>query len=215
LDCSWLASFIGVTIRLVHSFKTPHNFLDVMLATMNIEKKLIFVATHIAFVTAFAFLPTRYIKISTRLFDTDHPAGSQNEGRDNRRHLAEFLNLEPLPESEARRERLDREKQNEYQYAKYGNDLWDLRATIQDLSVQLVEAIDTDGKETMIEQEIRKNLRQAERRDPELVYRMELEAMQEAARENRDEDVIYHKDRALNARSCLDHFNLEGLWVGK
>jgi hypothetical protein len=186
-----------------------------MLAMMNVEKKLIFIALQILLVTAFVVLPTRNIKISTRRFDTDHPAGSQNEGRDDRRHLAEFLNLEPLPESEARRERLDREKQNEYQYAKYGNDLWDLRSSIQDLSIQLVEAMNSNEQETIIEQEIRKNLRQAERRDPELVYRMELEAMQEAARENRVEDVIYHKDRALNARSCLDHFNLEGLWVGK
>lgn len=182
---------------------------------MNVEKKLIFIALHILMVTAFVVLPKCNVKMSTRMFDTDHPAGSHHDGRDDRRHLAEFLNLEPLPESEARRERLDREKQNEYQYAKYGNDLWDLRTSIHDLSMQLVEAMNSDGNEAIIEQEIRKNLRQAERRDPELVYRMELEAMQEAARENCDEDVIYHKDRALNARSCLDHFNLEGLWVGK
>jgi hypothetical protein len=54
-----------------------------------------------------------------------------------------------------------------------------------------------------------------EQRDPELVYKMELEAMHDAEEAEDIADEIEHKENALNARTCLPHFNLEGLWVGK
>lgn len=160
--------------------------------------------------TAFVVMPNIRPTLSSRLFDVADSAANDGHGR---RRLAEFGYLEPLLESRARRERLDREKDNEDQFAKYGNDLWDLRRTIHDLSDELIQAINsaTEG----LERGIRRSLRMAERRDPELVYRSELEAMHTATREGRSEDVIYHKGEALNARSCLPHFNLEGLWVGK
>ncbi len=169
-----------------------------------------FIASCILTATAFVVLPSSSPKLSTRLLEAADSAAHDGSGR---RRLAEFGYLEPLLESQARRERLDREKENEGQFAKYGNDLWDLRGTMNDLSNQLVEAINSEAEEA--ERDIRRSLRKVERRDPELVYRTELEAMHDAAREGRTEDEIFHKGRALNARSCLPHFNLEGLWVGK
>ena len=167
---------------------------------------------YIAITTAFVVFPKHGCrKISQNLFA--FPSNDASFEGDRRRRQAEFGELEPLRESKARRERLDREKQNEYQFAKYGNDLWDLRTKIHNLSVQLVESI--NAEEAVTEMDIRRKLRKAELRDPEHVYKMELEAMQHAAREGRTVDVINHKTRALNARSRLPQFNLEGLWVGK
>ena len=54
-----------------------------------------------------------------------------------------------------------------------------------------------------------------EKRDPELVYRVELEEMKQAEKDGRMEDVEKHREAAAAARSCLPQFNLEGLWVGK
>jgi hypothetical protein len=146
---------------------------------------------------------------STSLFHSNNLAG---EG-ESRRRLAEFGNLEPLLQSSTRIERLEREKRNEDQFEKYGNDLWNLRSKIQDLSVKLLEAISENDRASEIE--IRRDLRMAESRDPELVYKMQLEAMTEARQRGHTEDETSHKEQALNARSCLPQYNLEGLWVGK
>jgi Cyclin D1 binding domain len=65
----------------------------------------------------------------------------------------------------------------------------------------------------------RERLRQVERRDPELVYAMELHAAQMAERQegrsSHDAIVAQHLNKAAEARRCLPQFNLEGLWVGK
>ena len=123
------------------------------------------------------------------------------------------MNLEPIEESETRRQRKDQDERNREQFAKYGNDLWDLRKTMEKLSVKLVDAI--NGNMGAVEQEIRQQLRQAESRDPELIYKVELELMITAQREGRTKDAEQHSRRASAARSCLPQFNLEGLWLGK
>jgi len=139
---------------------------------------------------------------------------SQNESEgEKRRRLAEFVNLEPLSESSNRRERIKREEEIKVQFADYGNDLWQLRSNIDDLSSELVKAISKGDNH--VENGIRKTLRKVEKRDPEIVYKMELERMTHAANEGRIQDESRHKSNALNARSCLPQFNLEGLWVGK
>ena len=171
---------------------------------------VVVISSCVLMTTAFVVLPSSSPTLSSRLFDASDSAANDGLGR---RRLAEFGDLEPLLESQARRERLDREKENEGQFAKYGNDLWDLRKTIQGLSEQLVAAMSNVAED--VERDIRRSLRKAERRDPELLYRKELHAMRDAAHEGRTEDEIFHKMRALNARRCLPHFNLEGLWVGK
>lgn len=175
---------------------------------------LLCISTQFLLTTAFVVSPIHHHGTTTiaTTASTLYSAEVQHDG-EKRRRLAEFLNLEPLPQSDARRERLDREEQNNINFAKYGNELWKLRANIQDLSVELVDAINK-GKET-VEYGIRRTLRRVEQRDPELVYKMELEAMHDAEQSEDIADEIHHKEQALNARTCLPHFNLEGLWVGK
>jgi hypothetical protein len=157
--------------------------------------------------TSFSF-HSKFRLSSTNLFNSNN----LGEG-ENRRRLAEFGNLEPLSQSPTRRERLEQEKRNEDQFEKYGNDLWSLRSRIQDLSMKLLEAISENDRRSEIE--IRRSLRIEESRDPELVYKIQLEAMIEAHQRGHSEDEMSHKEQALNARSCLPQFNLEGLWVGK
>lgn len=179
---------------------------------------LLICSTQLLVTTAFVVLPNQRgatlassSSSSSSLYSAE-PINPQHDG-ERRRRLAEFLNLEPLPKSDLRKERLEREEQNKADFATYGNDLWELRSNIDNLSDQLVDAIST-GKDT-IERKVRNTLHKEEQRDPELVYKMELEAMHDADEAEVIEDEIYHKDKALNARSCLPHFNLEGLWVGK
>jgi len=130
-----------------------------------------------------------------------------------KRRLSEFVNLDPLPVSDKTRERIELEEQNKVKFVEYGNDLWKLRSNIDELSHELLEA--SDKGETDIENGIRETLSKVEQRDPELVYRTELELMKDAVSEERSEDATEHMENALNARSCLPQLNLEGLWVGK
>ena len=138
---------------------------------------------------------------------------SQDGGADKGRRVAEFMNLEPVRESDARRARLERDQETKDQFAAYGDKLWNLRKKMNELSENLVGVL--NGKSRESEELIRHELRQAEQRDPELVYEMELLEMELAIREGDQMQARKSRQRALNARSCLPHFNLEGLWVGK
>jgi len=138
--------------------------------------------------------------------------GPEFEQHPPNRH-AEFRDLEPIVESEARRARMKQDRKLRGRYAKHGDDLWSLRKVTADLSQRLVKAINSDSREK--EESIREKLRQLESQDPELVYKMELLKMKRAINEDREEEVKECRTKAMEARSQLPHFNLEGLWVGK
>eukprot|EP00977_Amphora_coffeiformis_P011695 scaffold2829_cov147-Amphora_coffeaeformis.AAC.3 len=136
----------------------------------------------------------------------------QSESRDDRR-LLEFTNLEPIEEPEARRMRIQQEEQRRSRFVPFGDDLWDLRNKMDQLSLKLLDAINEGRDET--ENMAREKLRKIEKKDPELVYMLELAESNAAAAEGRTEDAEMHKEKAMAARSCLPQFNLDGLWVGK
>ena len=110
---------------------------------------------------------------------------------------------------------MERDLVNRKQFVKYGNDLWNLRETISKLSIKLMDAINDTSNMKGKASQIRAKLRVAESQDPELNYKLELEAMHNAQREGRTKDAELHSKKAVAARSCLPQFNLEGLWVGK
>jgi len=128
------------------------------------------------------------------------------------RHI-EFAGLEPIPESSARQARVEEDERNKRKFVKYGEELWNLRKVMTSLSKKLVTAINSGVRER--EEDIREKLHDAERQDPELVYQMELEKLAKAKSEGRTSDAKRHSINAIAARSCLPHFNLDGLWVGK
>lgn len=159
-----------------------------------------------------AFLTSKQKHSSwTRTFSSFSSDGSTDGEK--RRRKAEFLNLEPIVDSDTRRQRKDRDNRNRVQFAKFGDDLWTLRSSMKQLSSELVAAISAGQRD--IANVLRETLRKIESRDPELVYQIELEAVYEAKRNGEINAAEERKAAALNARSCLPQFNLDGLWVGK
>ena len=105
---------------------------------------------------------------------------------------------------------MQRELETTAQFVRFGDDLWKLRDEMKKLSSKLIRAIVSKKPEQ--QEYTRQQLRVAEAKDPELVYMLELADKQMAKTE---QDKKKHEERAQAARSCLPHFNLDGLWVGK
>jgi hypothetical protein len=137
---------------------------------------------------------------------------SATDGNSDRRYT-EFMDLGPILETETRRARIEREIQTRAQFVPFGDPLWQLRNQMEILSRRLIKAIE-EGQDELVEN-TRKMLQTFEKKDPELVYMLELSDMQQAQQDGRAKDVDRHRRLALAARSCLPHFNLNGLWVGK
>eukprot|EP00980_Cylindrotheca_fusiformis_P011863 scaffold2817_cov130-Cylindrotheca_fusiformis.AAC.18 len=144
-------------------------------------------------------------------FSSHSTDDSPEEANPNR--LAEFIDLEPIRESSIRKARMKKDREIDNQFVTFGDDLWRLRTTADKLSRKLVDAINDGCYER--EKQIRAQLREVEQQDPELVYSLELKALQEAKADGRMEDAESHGAKAMAARSCLPAHNLEGLWVGK
>jgi hypothetical protein len=140
--------------------------------------------------------------------DNDNDDYDHNDSR-----IAEFVNLEPLQETDIRRQRLEKDTEISQQFVPFGDKLWDLRVKLDKLSHRMLDAIH-DG-EPVAEVRTREKLRKLEQQDPELVYMLELMDMDQAAEQGREEDAVHHRTKALAARNSMPQFNLEGLWIGK
>lgn len=138
-------------------------------------------------------------------------SSSSPESHNDPRHHVEFTNLEPLPENDLRRERLARDSQLQSQFVNFGDELWNLRSQMDRLSARLAKSMQEGSAEK--EEITRDKLRQAEQKDPELVYMLELADYHDAMAEGRVDDAALHQDRAQAARAVLPQFNLDGLWV--
>ena len=145
------------------------------------------------------------------LFSESEPTNPNHDQNDSR--IAEFVNLEPIEESDVRRQRRLQETEIRQQFVPSGDKLWDLRLKLDKLSHRLLDAIVEE--EPVAETRTREKLHKLEQQDPELVYKLELMEMKDAVQEGRDEDAAQHRAKALAARSCLPQFNLDGLWIGK
>ncbi|GKY92551.1 hypothetical protein MPSEU_000225400 [Mayamaea pseudoterrestris] len=164
-------------------------------------------------------------QILHRLHEASLSDKSSSNDNDYMYHPSEFLNLEPLPPpSDRRLERLQQEMEAQSQFVTFGDELWKLRANMDDLSKQLVQkmraSLQQQNKQNKKELEhvddefehIRQQLRRMEAQDPELVYKLELSDAKEAISKR---DKERHEAKAVAARSCLPQFQLDGLWVGK
>jgi hypothetical protein len=151
---------------------------------------------------------SRRINMLSSESEHTNPDHDQNDSR-----IAEFVNLEPIQESDIRRQRRLQETEIRQQFVPSGDKLWDLRLKLDKLSHRLLDAIVEE--EPIAEARTREKLYKLEQQDPELVYKLELMEMRDAAQEGREEDASRHRAKALAARSCLPQFNLDGLWIGK
>ena len=125
---------------------------------------------------------------------------------------SEFFELGELSESSTRRKRIEKEIMGKKRFVKYGNELWDLNDEIEHLSQGLVESLAEGGEHSQM---IREKLREAEYRDPNIVYSLELEAMERALDKEDIEKGQVHRELALDAREHLAQYNYQGLWIGK
>mmetsp|Transcript_21737 Transcript_21737/g.33168 ORF Transcript_21737/g.33168 Transcript_21737/m.33168 type:complete len:403 (-) Transcript_21737:190-1398(-) len=129
------------------------------------------------------------------------------------RNILNMAGTEMIEDPQATRERLEREERIRQRFVDYGDELWDLREQIEQLTSELEQAIKSGSFRE--EATLRAELREVEKRDPEIVYENELGLFRKASLEARDEDALKHYQLAQDARSCLPQFNLGGLWVGK
>mmetsp|Transcript_4733 Transcript_4733/g.13655 ORF Transcript_4733/g.13655 Transcript_4733/m.13655 type:complete len:428 (+) Transcript_4733:603-1886(+) len=125
----------------------------------------------------------------------------------------EFADLGTAEQSSERKRRMRKEEENRQRFVQYGDDLWNMREFMDQLSRKLLKSINAGDRSR--EEEIRAELRKIEHQDPDLVYEVELEKLEVAKREGRGEDARMHSIIAAAARSTLPQYNLEGLWVGK
>jgi len=125
----------------------------------------------------------------------------------------EFSDLGSLEQSTERKQRIQQEQEDKQRFVGYGDELWNMRSFMGKLSRKLLKSINDGDREQ--EKDIREELCQIEHQDPDLVYTVELEKMQKALNEGRDDDARLHGMIASAARSNLPQYNLDGLWVGK
>lgn len=124
---------------------------------------------------------------------------------------SEFSSLEPRHDTVTRRKRIHNEKEAKRTFASFGDDLWDLRASIKQSSQDLMDSIISGGQDDMIRDEII----EMESRDADFVYQNEVQKMNRALREGNEQEADECREKALNARNFLPQFNFEGLWIGK
>ncbi len=107
-----------------------------------------------------------------------------------------------------RMDRFQSEKKNKEQFIPYGNELWELRSELSLASKELFEKMATSENKDLI-QGIRNKIRSLEQRDANIVYGVELDAMDDALEEGREHDAEMHKRNAMNARDQLVQFQYE------
>jgi hypothetical protein len=94
-----------------------------------------------------------------------------------------------------------------------GDDLHMLRREVLAMRLDLQEARRGGSKKRV--RQLEAAIVQAQQVDAEFVYTVSLERMEVAEKEGRFHDAEKLKEQAMEARSALPQFNLEGLWVGK
>lgn len=151
----------------------------------------------------------RRVPLFSSKYDLNNHKSFTNE-KISETHSSEFY-LEPIKESQIRRDRIEQETRNKDKFCSFGDDLWALRKTMKDLNQDLIESLACGDK--IVEESIKSRLDDLEQKDPEAVYTLELEQMNNVMKDQRKSMI--HKENALNARSVLPQFNFHGIWVGK
>jgi hypothetical protein len=120
-----------------------------------------------------------------------------------------FLPLESHPPSPQRLSRIEQEAKAKSRFL-HGDELIELRKYITNLEVDLLMA--KDERDMGRIKDLTKALYESQNMDAEYVYAHCMEMADSVDHE--EEKIEWIKD-ASEARECLPHFNLQGLWVGK
>ena len=118
----------------------------------------------------------------------------------------------PLEMSVTRRLRLLREAALRTKFVT-GDDLYHLREQAMRLREDLKQARMLGATQRV--HELERAILKVQQVDAEFVYVVSLERMNRAEAEGRTEEAEQYRQGAMEARSALPQFNLDGLWVGK
>uniref|UniRef100_A0A6U3S517 Uncharacterized protein n=1 Tax=Ditylum brightwellii TaxID=49249 RepID=A0A6U3S517_9STRA len=163
-------------------------------------------------------LPSLNSRSSASPDDFDHEPSSSMQSPEDRLPLIDYNKLEgslPLPnndKSEERLARISREKRVQSLFLQ-GDDLIELRQNIQAMKMGVSEA-KRDGDLTRV-QKLEKAIQQAQVMDAEFAYAMAKDQMEFAESKGNTKEATAYRQEAMAARSCIPHFNIEGLWIGK
>ena len=126
----------------------------------------------LAFVSPNA-VPTTSQSSTTCLFSERSPSGSSSysafdDGKahsssSHGRRSSEFHELQPIEQSDERRLRMQQDEQTKARFATFGDELWDLRSKMTELSADLISSMASGDRDT--EQNVRDELRNAEGRE--------------------------------------------------
>lgn len=97
-----------------------------------------------------------------------------------------------------------------------GNELKELRADIQQMKQNLQLSLATDDLMRVVS--LQKSIEEAEKKDPELVYKNALQRIAESNQYNsrKKYDILSKYNKvAREARANIARLNLDGLWVAK
>jgi cation diffusion facilitator CzcD-associated flavoprotein CzcO len=91
--------------------------------------------------------------------DDEEARSSSSRGR----RSSEFHSLEPIEKSDERRMRMQQDEQTKARFATFGDELWELRSKLAELSADLISSMASGDRDQ--EQNVRHKLRDAERRE--------------------------------------------------
>lgn len=103
--------------------------------------------------------PTDSSSYSAFSDDDEQAHSSSSHGR----RSSEFHSLEPIEKSVERRMRMQQDEQTKARFATFGDELWDLRSKLAELSADLISSMASGDRDQ--EQDVRDKLRDAERRE--------------------------------------------------
>jgi len=149
----------------------------------------------------------RYLQYSTSLMSSISMPEDENYIEENEELFSE--------KRENKRRRLLRETRASLLKDRFvmGNELIELRERITHGEKMIKIALKNKASAHREDiEELKKQVRGLRSRDAEFVYGDAVKEMDDAKDEK---DIRKWKQTALDARSCIPHFNLEGLWVGK
>merc|ERR1712151_71307 len=158
---------------------------------------------------SFININKRYLQYSTCLMS------STSMPEDENLHYNSNNNEDTQENGENNRRKVLREKGESLLKERYvmGNELIELRERITHTEKLIKIAIKNKANSHREDiEELKKQVRELRSRDAEFVYGVAVKEMRDASEEH---DIKKWRQIALDARSVIPHFNLEGLWVGK
>lgn len=142
-------------------------------------------------------------------WEKERRSKQQQQQENSPESVTNFIPLESNPPSPQRLSRMEKEANAKSKFL-HGDELIEIRKYIKNLELDLQFAREKRDNNRI--KDLTQALHESRNLDAEYVYTYSME-MAEASES--EEEAKEWKMEADEARKCLPHFNLQGLWVGK